>query len=43
MTDSLARGWKIKMDPGGRTENSRERDFQEIGRKEEQEEPIDEG
>lgn len=30
------------MDPGGRTENSRERESQEIGRKEEQE-TIDEG
>lgn len=42
MTDSLARGWKIEMDAGGRTENSREREIQEIGRKEEQE-TIDEG
>lgn len=42
MTDGLARGWKIEMDPGRRTENSRERESQEIGRKEEQE-TIDEG
>lgn len=41
MTDSLARGQKVKMDSGGRTGHSRESENQEIGRKKGKEETID--
>lgn len=40
MTDSLARGQKVKMDSGRKTGNSREGETQEIMRKERKEETI---